>query len=106
MNKTTPNHVRLSSVDVEMQLDTLNSTTSAPWQNRDDVLFKQFKFSHFRHAFAFMSEVALLAESANHHPDWSNSYNKVDINLTSHDVGGLSMRDFKLAIKIEKIIAR
>jgi len=60
-------------------------------------------FDTFVQAFAFMSAVALLAERMNHHPDWSNSYNKVVIDLVSHDVKGLSQRDFDLAKAIDAI---
>lgn len=62
-----------------------------------------FKFKDFTEAFAFMARVALLAEKADHHPDWSNSYNKVDITLSSHDAGGLTKKDITLAEAITAI---
>lgn len=67
---------------------------------------KAFKFADFRQAFAFMTGVALLAERQNHHPDWSNSYDRVRISLTSHDVGGLTDRDIHLAKAIEDLANR
>jgi 4a-hydroxytetrahydrobiopterin dehydratase len=75
------------------------------WQRLSgrDAIGKSFKFKNFRQAFAFMTEVALLAEKADHHPEWSNVYNRVDIVLTTHDAGGVSQRDIDLAINIGKI---
>ncbi len=64
---------------------------------------RSFKFADFVAAFGFMSRVALLAESADHHPEWSNVYNRVHIRLTTHDCGGLSGRDIKLAKKIDAL---
>ena len=64
-----------------------------------------FKFKDFSEAFAFMARVALAAEKAGHHPDWSNSYNSVTIRLTTHDAGGLSAKDVALAQAIDKILA-
>ena len=63
-----------------------------------------FKFKDFSEAFAFMSRVALAAEKAGHHPDWSNSYNSVSIRLSTHDAGGLSARDIAMARTIDKIL--
>ena len=62
---------------------------------------RQFKFSDFPEAFGFMTRVALIAEKADHHPDWSNSWNKVTISLTSHDAGGLTQKDIDLAGAID-----
>ncbi|MAA99753.1 MAG: 4a-hydroxytetrahydrobiopterin dehydratase [Stappia sp.] len=73
---------------------------------RDDAgtaITRSFTFADFRKAFAFMSEVALIAEKMDHHPDWSNVYNKVEITLTSHDSGGLTRRDVRLARAIDAI---
>ena len=63
-----------------------------------------FVFADFSEAWGFMSRVALLAEKQNHHPDWANVYNKVAITLTTHEVGGLSERDFKLARAIDALV--
>ena len=64
---------------------------------------RKFAFKDFVTAFSFMTSIALLAEQINHHPDWSNVYNKVTIKLSTHDVGGLSERDFELAKLIDNI---
>lgn len=64
---------------------------------------RSFKFDDFSEAFAFMTRVALLAEKRDHHPEWSNVYNKVEIELTTHDAGGLSRRDIKMAKKIDDL---
>jgi 4a-hydroxytetrahydrobiopterin dehydratase len=67
-------------------------------------LRREFKFKDFIDAFAFMTRVALLAQSANHHPEWSNVYNKVSITLTTHDAGGVTEKDVKLAVEIDKLL--
>lgn len=76
------------------------------WTQSDGALHRTFKFRNFREAFGFMAESALIAEKQNHHPEWSNVYNKVDVKLTSHDVGGITDRDFDLAGKMDTIAAR
>lgn len=68
-----------------------------------DAITRRFAFADFSEAFAFMTRVALLAEAADHHPEWSNVYNRVDILLTTHDAGGLSGRDIELAQKIDAL---
>jgi 4a-hydroxytetrahydrobiopterin dehydratase len=70
-----------------------------------DALTRTFKFADFSAAWAFMSRVALLAEKQDHHPEWENVYNKVVIVLTTHDTGGLSDRDLKLARAIDRVCA-
>jgi len=70
-----------------------------------DAVKKSFVFSDFNTAWGFMNRVALAAEKADHHPEWFNVYNKVEITLTTHDAGGLSDRDVKLAGFIEKAAA-
>jgi 4a-hydroxytetrahydrobiopterin dehydratase len=69
------------------------------WTLREDglALSRDFKFADFSEAFAFMTRVALHAEKADHHPEWSNVYNRVHVTLTTHDAGGLSQRDVKMA---------
>ena len=73
------------------------------WELAGDgkAIRKSFKFKTFNAAWGFMNRVALAAEKMDHHPEWSNVYNRVEIALTSHDVGALSERDVKLAKKIE-----
>lgn len=73
------------------------------WKLSAGRLRREFVFADFSEAFAFMTRIALLAEGANHHPDWSNSWSKVVIELSSHDVKGLSQRDFTLAQAIDRI---
>ena len=75
------------------------------WEfDRDgDAIRKVFKFADFSEAWGFMNRVALIAESADHHPEWFNVYNKVDITLTTHDAGGLSERDVTMAKAIEAL---
>jgi 4a-hydroxytetrahydrobiopterin dehydratase len=74
------------------------------WTLDGEHLRRSFKFGDFVAAFGFMSRVALLAERADHHPEWSNVYNKVEIALTTHDAGGLSARDGKLASEIDLLV--
>ncbi len=73
------------------------------WSVRDGKLHREWKFKDFVHAFGFMTSVAILAEKRNHHPDWSNGYDRVTIDLVSHDVDGLSQRDFDLAAAIDAL---
>ena len=70
-----------------------------------DAITRSFKFDDFVGAFGFMTQVAILAEKADHHPEWSNVYNKVEILLTTHDVDGLSQKDVDLAKKIDKLVS-
>ena len=66
-----------------------------------DAITRNFAFTDFSEAFAFMTRVALLAEKADHHPEWSNVWNRVEIALTTHDAGGLSHRDIEMAEAID-----
>ena len=70
-------------------------------ENRD-AMEKSYRFKNFNEAFAFMTRVALMAEKMDHHPEWFNVYNRVDVTLTTHDADGLSEKDFKLARFMEK----
>ena len=70
------------------------------------ALTRSFTFANFRAAFGFMTEVALLAEKANHHPEWRNVYNRVEMVLTTHSVGGISELDLMLARQVSKLAGR
>lgn len=75
------------------------------WTEEKNRLKKTFKFSDFQEAFAFMTRVAFLAEKQNHHPNWSNVYNTVEIELSTHDAGDIvTDKDHKLAKAIDKIV--
>ena len=74
------------------------------WTVYNKTIKKEFKFTNFIEAFGFMSKVALLSEKMDHHPNWQNTYNKVTIELTTHDIGGITINDIKLAKAIDKII--
>ena len=69
-----------------------------------DAITRQFVFADFVEAFGFMTRVAILAEKADHHPEWSNVYARVDVLLTTHDAGGLSVRDVSLAKAIDALV--
>ncbi|MCU0886935.1 MAG: 4a-hydroxytetrahydrobiopterin dehydratase [Rubritepida sp.] len=69
-----------------------------------DAIARGFRFRDFNAAWGFMSRVALLAEAQDHHPEWSNVYNRVEITLTTHDAGGLSARDVRLARAIDALL--
>jgi len=76
----------------------------AAWTEHDHSLRREFTFADFSAAWGFMTRVALEAEKRNHHPDWSNSWNTVEIALTSHDAGGITERDRDLAAAIDAIV--
>ena len=80
------------------------STLLPDWSVKGERLHRDLKFNSFVDAFGFMAKVALLAESKNHHPNWSNVYNRVSIDLTTHDLGGLSSLDVELAAAIEALL--
>ena len=80
--------------------------TAMAWKEVDDRLTNTFKFRDFNEAFGFMTRVALLAESMNHHPTWTNTWNTVSFELSTHDAGGkVTDRDRKLADAIDRLIA-
>ena len=74
------------------------------WRHEDNALRREFSFTNFKEAFAFMTSIANMAEAADHHPDWSNSYNTVTIALTSHDKGCVTQRDSSLAEQINTLV--
>ena len=75
------------------------------WQDMPgrDAITKSFRFADFSAAFAFMTRVAMAAEQANHHPEWFNVYNRVDVTLATHDAGGLTQLDVDLAEVMDRI---
>jgi len=92
----------LSSFDLSKELQNLPE-----WQiTQGKNLGREFRFKSFREAFAFMTEIAFHAEKLNHHPDWSNSYNKVFVELFTHDKQAITALDIQLATEINKIYAQ
>jgi 4a-hydroxytetrahydrobiopterin dehydratase len=83
-------------------LEPMTATGWAAVEGRDAIT-KTYQFKDFVEAFGFMSRAALVAEKMNHHPEWSNVYRTVEVTLTTHDVGGLSDLDVKLATKMDKL---
>jgi 4a-hydroxytetrahydrobiopterin dehydratase len=92
----------LSEEQIEEELTGLPGWTRA---GDNHAIAKSFRFRDFNEAFAFMTRVGLAAEKADHHPNWSNSWNRVDITLTTHDAGGITCRDIELAKIIESFSA-
>ncbi len=78
---------------------------NSEWQEVDGALHKKFEFRNFAEAFSFMTKVAAVAEQQNHHPDWSNSWNIVEISLCSHNKGSITQRDHDLANAIDELLA-
>ncbi|MCF6402146.1 4a-hydroxytetrahydrobiopterin dehydratase [Chitinophaga filiformis] len=75
------------------------------WEEKKNQLYRSFEFKNFREAFAFMTKVALVAEKMDHHPNWTNVYNKVEIYLCTHDAGGvITEKDHKLAKAIDGLL--
>ncbi len=89
---------KLSKQEITVGLRTLDG-----WSVAKGHLHRIFTFKDFTHAFGFMKRVALAANRMDHHPDWSNAYNKVTIDLSTHSAGGLTKTDFELAGKIQRI---
>lgn len=89
---------KLTADQVQSQLARLDG-----WHIQNNKLHKTFHFSTFIQAFGFMTQLALVAESMNHHPEWFNVYNKVAIDLTTHEVDGISELDFQLASKADDL---
>lgn len=94
---------RLTDAERSAALAALPGWTHEPSR---DALVRRFVFADFVAAFAFMTAVALEAEKADHHPEWSNVYNRVTVLLTTHDAGGLSARDVALATRIDALAAK
>ena len=86
--------------EVELRLE-----DDSLWELVDNKLYRRLVFEDFVHAFGFITQIAILAEKSNHHPEWANVYRTVDIYLTTHEVSGVSDRDFELMEAIDRIIA-
>jgi len=97
-----------SKLTLEEREELVTPLLSAGWTpvGDRDALRKLFTFKNFNEAFGFMTRVALLAEKMNHHPEWENVYNKVDVTLTSHDVQGVSKRDVRMAKFMDDIVEK
>jgi 4a-hydroxytetrahydrobiopterin dehydratase len=95
---------KYSKVEIAHELGKLNELTSSVWEIKNNKLSKTFVFSNFIAAFGFMTRVAIHAEKLNHHPEWFNVYKTVDIDLTTHEAGGISVRDFVLAKTIDELL--
>lgn len=76
------------------------------WSLRNGKLHRDFKFPDFVHAFGFMATTAIAIEKKNHHPEWSNVYNRVTVDLTTHDSGGITRKDVELAQLLDAVAAR
>ena len=91
--------------DAGLSAEAMAELKAAGWTIAEDhdAIEKTYEFRNFVEAFGWMTQVAIWAEKLNHHPDWCNSYKKVMVTLTSHDIGGLSARDVKLARKMDAL---
>jgi 4a-hydroxytetrahydrobiopterin dehydratase len=87
----------------EERAEALDHLGDWDYDDARDAITRQFLFADFSQAFAFMTRVAMLAEQQDHHPEWSNVWNRVDIMLTTHDAGGLSARDVTMARAIDRL---
>jgi len=76
------------------------------WMVKSEKLHREYRFADFPHAFGFMATAAPLIEKMNHHPEWSNVYDRVTVDLTSHDTGGITERDIRLAGTLEAIASK
>ena len=84
--------------------DALDALSDWDYDEARDAITRSIVFTDFAEAFGFMAQVALIAEKADHHPEWTNVWNRVEIVLTTHDAGGLSERDVELATAIDAIL--
>ena len=89
---------KLADADIQQKLEQVKG-----WTVQDGKLHKEFQFDTFVTAFGFMTQLALIAESMNHHPEWFNVYNRVTIDLMTHDAGGISALDFEWAARADAL---
>lgn len=90
---------RLSENEINDKLESLEG-----WTYNGNAIQTSFEFENFKEAFTLMTRIAFEAEAAQHHPEWSNVYNQLEITLSTHDAGGVTEKDFELAKAIEKIV--
>jgi len=90
---------KLSEQEINDNLESLDG-----WDYTEEGIQTSFEFENFKEAFTLMTRIAFEAESMNHHPNWTNVYNTLEITLSTHDTGGVTEKDFKLARAIEKIV--
>ena len=90
----------LSQDQINERLSSMNG-----WVFENNAIHTAFEFENFKEAFTIMTRIAFEAERLNHHPDWSNVYNRIDISLSTHDAGGVTEKDFELAETIDQILA-
>tara|TARA_B100000676_G_C18000621_1_gene800634 strand:+ start:242 stop:550 length:309 start_codon:yes stop_codon:yes gene_type:complete len=95
---------KLSNIQIEKQISQLNGWSLVG--DSSDSITCNYKFNNFSEAFSFMTQSALAAEKIDHHPEWSNIYNSVEVLLTTHDVKGLSKKDFILAHEMNNIASK
>ncbi len=93
--------MKLGKQAIESKLKTIPK-----WRRFDDKLRRSFVFADFSEAFAFMTRVAFVAEKMGHHPEWKNVWNRVAIEITTHDAGGLTTKDFTFALAIDRLGSR
>ena len=94
-----PERTKLTDQQIAEELESLKG-----WSLTGTKIQREYKFKNFVEAFGFMTRAAIVAESMNHHPEWFNVYNKVVVNLMTHDVGGISDLDFKLARRMDELV--
>ena len=91
--------MKLTETEIQARLRSLPG-----WDITGDSISRDFVFTDFVRAFGFMASAAVIAEKMNHHPEWSNVYNRVSVKLSTHEVGGLSELDFYLAERLNRLI--
>ncbi len=90
---------KLTEQEINDRLENLEG-----WDYSENSIHTSFEFENFKEAFTLMTRIAFEAEAQQHHPDWSNVYNQLEINLSTHDAGGVTEKDFKMANAIEGIV--
>jgi 4a-hydroxytetrahydrobiopterin dehydratase len=92
---------QLTESEIQVALRTLPD-----WSVAEGKLHREYRFADFIHAFGFMATAAIAIEKMNHHPEWSNVYNRVTVDLTTHDSGGITRKDVDLALLLEALAAK